>query len=282
MADDLESEKDILGDNWLSSWEAQCLDEWDRNSNMDELVHAENEQSLQKLWLSFQNSASAIAQLYKEGSQHGTVSLWVPFQNSASSVTMLHRDSQEVMKKAFDLGCQHGSQRKTKELLSWARKRRRHIRRDDLIAYLCGKTAPIRNHHHHHWSGNSLARTPTRVSVGMDRSCSPRHNGSLNGENKLEDSEPDLQPFRDALALQGLNGAMSNVSMGRGSPHSVCGTPSGGDVTNPEVDDFHYFILNEMTQHCESRKRNSSSDARIDSPSRKRSRFCFNNDGMDV
>ncbi len=108
------------------------------------------------------------------------------------------------MKKAFDLGCQHGSQRKTKELLSWARKRRRHIRRDDLIAYLCGKTAPIRNHHHHHWTGNSLARTPTRVSVGMDRSCSPRHSGSLNGENKLEDSEPDLQPFRDALALQGM------------------------------------------------------------------------------
>jgi len=65
MADDLESEKDKLGDNWLSSWEAQSLDEWDRNSNMDELVHAENEQSLQKLWLSFQNSASAIAQLYK-------------------------------------------------------------------------------------------------------------------------------------------------------------------------------------------------------------------------
>ena len=82
--------------------------------------------------------------------------------------------------------------------------------------------------------------------------------------------------------VAGLNGAMSNVSMGRGSPHGVCGTPSDGDVTNPEVDDFHYFILNEMTQHCESRKRNSSTDTRIDSPSRKRSRFCFNNDVMDV
>ena len=41
-------------------------------------------------------------------------------------------------------------------------------------------------------------------------------------------------------------------------------------------DDFHYFILDEMARRCDSRKRPSGADGRMDSPNRKRSRQCCN------
>ena len=65
MADGREKDEDILGDNWLSHWENQCLDDWEDDSNMDDLIQNETEQSSQKLWLSFQNSATAVSHLYK-------------------------------------------------------------------------------------------------------------------------------------------------------------------------------------------------------------------------
>lgn len=46
------------------------------------------------------------------------------------------------MRKSGDLGVQCGYQRRTKELLSWARKKRRHIRREELLSYLAGRSRP--------------------------------------------------------------------------------------------------------------------------------------------
>lgn len=65
MADNVEKDKDCLGDNWLSNWELQCLEEWENETNIEERLQSENERSAQKLWTSFQNSASSISRLYK-------------------------------------------------------------------------------------------------------------------------------------------------------------------------------------------------------------------------
>lgn len=48
-------------EHWFSKWERQCLAEAERDDPNEE----ETEQSQQKLWHLFQNSATAVAQLYK-------------------------------------------------------------------------------------------------------------------------------------------------------------------------------------------------------------------------
>ena len=77
MAHQEGQDEDNLRDNWLSGFEDQCLEDYDATeTNMDDTVQRETEYSLQKLFSQFQNSATAIAQLYK-----GTVttSSAVPF-----------------------------------------------------------------------------------------------------------------------------------------------------------------------------------------------------------
>ena len=50
-----------------SSWEAQCLEELDRElePNLDERLPQEKQFASEKLWYSFQNCASAVTTLYK-------------------------------------------------------------------------------------------------------------------------------------------------------------------------------------------------------------------------
>ena len=106
------------------------------------------------------------------------------------------------MKKCFELGSQYGTKRQTKEMLSWAKKRKRHMRREELIGYMCGKPPPPPRHGH--------SRTASRgISCGLDRG-SPRLQSprlQVVGETQPNSSEPtaDLQPFCDALALQGTD-----------------------------------------------------------------------------
>ncbi|TNN46872.1 UPF0472 protein C16orf72 [Liparis tanakae] len=48
-------------EHWFSKWERQCLAEADRAEPTEE----DTEHGQQKLWHLFQNSATAVAQLYK-------------------------------------------------------------------------------------------------------------------------------------------------------------------------------------------------------------------------
>ena len=48
-------------EHWFSKWERQCLAEADQEEPSEE----EADQSQQKMWHLFQNSATAVAQLYK-------------------------------------------------------------------------------------------------------------------------------------------------------------------------------------------------------------------------
>lgn len=57
-------------------------------------------------------------------------------------------DSVDGMRRCSELGLQMGRQKCSKEIMNWARKKRRMIRREDLIAYLAGKPPPPRPHTH--------------------------------------------------------------------------------------------------------------------------------------
>lgn len=59
-------------------------------------------------------------------------------------------ESTDALRRSGDIGIQCGYQRRNKELLSWARKKRRNIRREDLISYLAGKPLPPKPHSTHH------------------------------------------------------------------------------------------------------------------------------------
>lgn len=65
------------------------------------------------------------------------------------------------------------------------KKRRRTIRREDLISFLCGKAPPHR----------SSRSNPRLAMVAPSRANSPAETGSS--------VEADLQPFREAIALHG-------------------------------------------------------------------------------
>lgn len=102
-------------------------------------------------------------------------------------------DSVDTAKHCMESGVQRGRQRQLKDIVSWVKKRRRHIRREDLLAFLSGKNPPQR----------------TKISGGV-----VRHNGSArmdrsfprlpSVENLPRNTEADLQCFREAIALQGL------------------------------------------------------------------------------
>ncbi len=116
----------------------------------------------------------------------------------------LSPESIDAMRRGIELGKQLGHARRTRDLLSWVKKKRRHVRREELIGYLCGVSPPppgflpppargpahragaahaLRAGAHHHRAGRTLLHH--RTSADVDPA-----------------EPPDLSPFRDALALQ--------------------------------------------------------------------------------
>lgn len=260
-------------EHWFSKWERQCLAESEqRESNEEE---ADNDQ--EKLWHLFQNSATAVAQLYKDRvcHQQGGLSLWVPFQNAATAVTNLYKESSEAHQRSYEMGIQIGHQRRSKDVLAWVKKRRRTIRREELISFLCGKAPPPRT-----------SRANPRLTV-----VSPSRASSTETVSSVE---TDLQPFREAIALHGLSGAMASISVRSGAPGSPTHVSSGGASSGPgpmgrrrnglhDVD-LNTFISEEMALHLDSgsasagggaRKRSSAqcNDVITDSPTHKRNRM---------
>lgn len=200
-------------DSWITNWERQCIEEVESGPDLESQIQNEKDISTQKLWLLFQNSATCVAQLYKDR-QHG-VSLWVPFQNAASSVTNLYKECMEAEKRVSELGFQCGYQRRTKDLLAWAKKRKRHIRREDLVAFLCGKSGQPHHHHSsaHHWGsprqrlaldgGSMPLRAPSSLMASRLAPLGAVGAGVVGTERPQQsDAEDvDLDTFREALAI---------------------------------------------------------------------------------
>ena len=93
-------------------------------------------------------------------------------------------ESVDARQYSYDLGLQSGLQRRRQDVLAWVKKRRRTIRREDLISFLCGKVPPPRN-----------ARATPRITMVSPSRPSPTETSSS--------VETDLQPFREAIALHG-------------------------------------------------------------------------------
>ncbi|XP_077425428.1 HUWE1-associated protein modifying stress responses-like [Vanacampus margaritifer] len=94
----------------------------------------------------------------------------------------MYKESMEARQRSYDLGIQIGYQRRNKEMMAWVKKRRRTIRREDLISFLCGKNPPPRAS----WA------PPRGAVVAASRPPPPEKGSSM---------ETDLQPFREAIAL---------------------------------------------------------------------------------
>jgi len=123
----------------------------------DRLYNEHVEAAHRKMWMHFQAAASSLTQLYRDrdsvnerlGAQrHRNLgessperslqdSMWVPFQTAAGNLTQLYRESLDnVLRNGGSLARKSGYQRARKELLAWARSKRRCIPRDELLAAL--------------------------------------------------------------------------------------------------------------------------------------------------
>ncbi|XP_048868980.1 telomere attrition and p53 response 1 protein-like [Brienomyrus brachyistius] len=247
-------------EHWFSNWERQCMAE----AEQEEPIEEEADQSHQKLWHLFQNSATAVAQLYKDPvCQQQGLSMWAPFQGAATAVTNLYKESMDAHERSYDLGIQIGYQRRNKDVLAWVKKRRRTIRREDLIGFLCGKAPPSRT-----------SRTAPKLNI-----VPPNRPASTESSSSVE---ADLQPFREAIALHGLSGAMASISVRSGTPGSPTHVSSSSGTSRRRNGlhdvDLNTFIAEEMALHLDNggtRKRTSAqcSDVIADSPTHKRNRM---------
>ncbi|GJQ72450.1 hypothetical protein Trydic_g3525 [Trypoxylus dichotomus] len=222
------------GESWLTGWEQQCADIIEGQPDYEQSLTIEADNSHRKIWTVFQDSATAIAQLYRDRFTSDPGALWISFQTAAGTVTSLYKESTECVKRSSEIAKQCGYQKRNRELLNWAKRKRTLIRREDLLAYLSGKPPPPRHssHHGHH----RLSPRPRNISPPPGVAAPPSLNTDL-----------DLNTFTEALAR--------STSSRR---------PLGTDLCA--------FITGEIQRHC--KRPASPSDVTMGSPThQKRPRY---------
>lgn len=120
------------------------------------------------------------------------------------NIIIIHLESCDGMRRTSETAMQCGYQRRTREIADWARsKRRRYIRREDLLSYLAGKPPPSMIHvtklpphlfsstkpqpHHGQYHQNQQPVQP--------HSDHHMHNGAF-----VTPNDSDLHTFKEALA----------------------------------------------------------------------------------
>jgi hypothetical protein len=103
------------------------------------------ENAHKKLWTHFQQTASSLTQLYREQPggrdppafrEQQPANAWHPFQTAAGSLTLLYRDSLEEQRVNGEINRKLGYHRARKDILNWAKSKRRFIRREDLLNFI--------------------------------------------------------------------------------------------------------------------------------------------------
>uniref|UniRef100_A0A1B6C174 Uncharacterized protein n=1 Tax=Clastoptera arizonana TaxID=38151 RepID=A0A1B6C174_9HEMI len=249
MNSDRDRDEESLTDVWFTNWEQQCIQHLESEPDYEGQLHNDRDLTTQKAWCNFQNTATSIAQLYRDRLQPVS-SLWLPFQAAAGSVATLYKESSEAMRRSSELGIQCGYQRRNKELLSWARKKRRNIRREELISYLAGKPLPPKPTHHNH----RMSPRP-RIIVNAHSGNSMQNSGhDFHMSGNSDTTEENFHMFREALDF-----------------------PNGSSRRQRSAD-LSAFVTGEYVRHCQAVKRPLPSppphDVNMDSPTHpKRSRF---------
>nr|CAH7743037.1 unnamed protein product [Callosobruchus chinensis] len=187
-------------EDWLNSWEQQCSDAMEEQPNYEQSLISECSNSHSKIWSSFQESASAVAQLYRDKYMADPGSIWLQFQTAAGTITSLYRESCEGLKRTNELAKQSGYQKRNSELFNWAKRKRRLIRREDLLAYLAGKhppPPPRQSHHHPHHRLSPRPRTHSPPASAVDH-----HHHHL--AHHHQNTPADLLEFSQALVASPL------------------------------------------------------------------------------
>ena len=70
----------------------------------------------------------------------------------------------EAFMLAAEYGRQVGYQKRNRDVLKWAKTRRKHVRREDLISFLCGRTSPRRRPSESRTGFASLSVSPKPTS----------------------------------------------------------------------------------------------------------------------
>jgi len=279
MEDNFEPNQDWSIQKYSSS-EQECI------NYIEALPDGENEFEIEKcnydrkLWNYFQNCALAVAQLYRDNvnMQHN---LWNSFQQASTNLACLYKECSEFQKKMYDVNHQNGYHKRTKELLTWAKKKKSNIRREDLLAFLSGRpTNHVHSSFYHHRLSRSRAnrnsddlsrfhnpsspnsRTSSRLL--FNDSISESNNLVANQLNNSHDDETNLETFREAI---------STVPGFRNPPNLINNNSRRSPRSN--IEDLSDFFNQEYHRHVESRKRTASMDVSMDSPTHnKRTKFC--------
>ena len=119
-------------------------------------------------------------------------------------------ESLDALKDTIQLGIINGEQRKTKELLCWARrKQRRHIRTEEVYDYLIGRP-PYRFASRPYTYNSSVVTSDIgSTNSGTTHSSSIRRQDSTTEitTNLTQPVVDDLQTFRQALVMHGKTNA---------------------------------------------------------------------------
>lgn len=186
------SDLDSLSNLLINSYEddAAALDQYESELEQDlqENLILEKEQSNQRLFQSFQTSACAVAQMFKDkSSQNSVMSSWESFQNSAGAITVLYKDSLEACRVHMELGIHLGQQRKLKEIINWIKKKKkRSIRKDELISFLIGKQYPSQNQMFNLFNHQTANNNPFNSNLNMNTSSSQQHTSASNCRHRSQ------------------------------------------------------------------------------------------------
>ena len=150
--------------------------------------------------------------------------LWNSFQHASTNVACLYKECSEFQKKMYDVNHQNGHHKRTKEILTWAKKKKSYIRREELLAFLSGRSyQPGHNSLYHRLSRNSRSsvRNPDETLQLFLNTSSP--NSKANSRlifndaiaessnivaspfNSTLDEETNLEALREALSMSGAS-----------------------------------------------------------------------------
>ena len=81
---------------------------------------------------------------------------------------------------ASDYGRQIGYQKRNKDVLKWAKARRKNVRREDLISFLCGRTSPRRRQSESRTGFAAISVSPKPGAEDVFTNCTESINNELN------------------------------------------------------------------------------------------------------
>ncbi|KAG0730070.1 UPF0472 protein C16orf72 [Chionoecetes opilio] len=251
MSEGRDGDEDPLGECWITSWEQQTVQELEGEPDRQAVLEGQADEAAERLWSLFQAAAQCVAVMYKVACPTARTPLGA-FRQLAGTSLALYYDAVDCVRKGGEAGMQAGYQRRTREVMHWAR-RRRHFRREELLAFLAGKTPPP-----HRPSLRGSPRTRISLERMSPRLPSPHHHN--------HNPEPDLSTFREALGIPGQP-TMRPSAVGSSALASR-------RRTSAHLPELQAFLCDEFARNKRPAPSSSPThDVTMDSPQHKRSRY---------